>query len=185
MGRDEQSLGLRVRALREASGLSLRQLAGAAEVSESFVSQVERGLANPSVASLRRLAEALDASVGSLFEGNSAQGRVVRLKERARLLHPRRKWEDSLITPRDARRLQVILSEIEPGEGSGDESYSHESDEECVLVLKGSLEFKVGEESYLLEEGDSLTFESRRPHWNRNPGPRVAHVLWIATPPSY
>jgi transcriptional regulator with XRE-family HTH domain len=185
MATDEQSLGLRVRALREARGLSLRQLAHAADVSESFVSQVERGVANPSVASLRRLAEALGASVGSFFEGDARRGRVVRSSERAKLLHPHRKWEDALITPHNARRLQVILSVIEPGEGSGGEPYSHDSDEECALVLKGSLEFRVGDESYLLEEGDSLTFESRLPHWNRNPGPTKAEVLWIITPPSY
>ena len=182
---DELDLGRKVRELREARGLSLKALADKAEVSESFVSQVERGVANPSVASLRRLAEALDASVGSLFQGPKTAGRVVRSNERGRLTHPTRKWEDFLITPRDARRLQVILSMIEPGEGSGDEAYAHDSDEECVVVLKGSLEFRVGDEEYLLSEGDSLLFESRIPHWNRNPGPSKAEVMWIITPPSY
>lgn len=165
--------------------MSLKALAEKAEVSESFVSQVERGVANPSVASLRRLAGALDASVGALFQGPATAGRVVRSQDRGRLVHPRRGWEDFLITPREARRLQVILSIIEAGEGSGDEPYSHESDEECVIVLKGSLELRVGEEEYLLAEGDSLLFESRIPHWNRNPGPSKAEVLWIITPPSY
>jgi transcriptional regulator with XRE-family HTH domain len=178
-------LGRKVRDLREAKGLSLRSLASKAGVSESFVSQVERGHANPSVASLRRIAEALDTSVGSLFEERSGRGRVIKAAHRARLVHPQRKWEDFLLTPRDSQRLEVILSLIEPGEGSGDESYSHDSDEECVIVLKGSLEFKVGAERYLLEEGDSLTFESRLPHWNRNPGPSKAEVLWVITPPTY
>ncbi|MEA2451508.1 MAG: hypothetical protein QOG04_218 [Actinomycetota bacterium] len=182
---EELDLGRKVRELREARGLSLKALAEAAGVSESFVSQVERGVANPSVASLRRLAQALDASVGSLFQGPKTGGRVVRSNERASLVHPRRGWEDFLITPRDARRLQVILSLIEPGEGSGEEAYSHDSDEECVVVLKGNLEFRVGDEEYLLAEGDSLLFESRIPHWNRNPGPTKAEVMWIITPPSY
>jgi transcriptional regulator with XRE-family HTH domain len=178
-------LGRKVRSLREARGLSLKALAGEAGVSESFVSQVERGVANPSVASLRRLSAALGASVGSLFEGPITSGRVVRSHERARLVHPARGWEDFLITPREAQRLQVILSIIEPNEGSGDEPYSHDSDEECVVVLKGQLEFRVGDDDYLLDEGDSLIFESRIPHWNRNPGPSKAEVLWITTPPSY
>lgn len=182
---DELDLGRKVRELREGRGLSLKALAAKADVSESFVSQVERGVANPSVASLRRLAQALDASVGSLFQGPKTGGRVVRSSERGRLVHPNRKWEDFLITPRDARRLQVILSVIEPGEGSGEEAYSHDSDEECVVVLKGNLEFRVGEDEYLLAEGDSLLFESRIPHWNRNPGPSKAEVMWIITPPSY
>ena len=88
-------------------------------------------------------------------------------------------------SPPSSQRLQVILSVIEPDEGSGDEPYAHDSDEECVIVLKGSLEFAVGTERYLLQEGDSIVFGSRTPHWNRNPGPTKAEVLWITTPPSY
>lgn len=183
--REDLDLGRKVRSLREARGLSLKSLASEAGVSESFVSQVERGVANPSVASLRRLSAALGASVGSLFEGPVTFGRLVRSHERARLVDPARRWEDFLITPRDAKRLQVILSVIEPNEGSGEEAYSHDSDEECVVVLKGRLEFRVGLEDYVLDEGDSLVFESRIPHWNRNPGPSKAEVLWIMTPPSY
>ena len=182
---DELDLGRKVRELREDRGLSLKALAEKAQVSESFVSQVERGVANPSVASLRRLAGALDASVGSLFQGAKSGGRLVRSAERGRLVHPRRGWEDFLLTPRDARRLQIILSVIEAGEGSGEEPYSHDSDEECVIVLKGSLEFRIGDDEYLLAEGDSLLFESRLPHWNRNPGPSKAEVLWVITPPGY
>lgn len=182
---DEIGLGRKVRELRETRGLSLKALAAEAGVSESFVSQVERGVANPSVASLRRLAAALGASVGSLFEGPATSGRLVRHGDRAQLVHPARRWEDFLLTPRDAKRLQVILSVIEPGGGSGDEAYEHDSDEECVIVLSGALEFRVGTDEYLLGEGDSLLFESRIPHWNRNPGPSKAEVLWIITPPSY
>jgi transcriptional regulator with XRE-family HTH domain len=182
---DESVLGRTVRSLREERGMALRELADLAGVSSSFVSQVERGIANPSVASLRRIAEALGTSIGALFDGRESGGKLVLASDRARMVHPERKWEDFLLTPKTARRLQVILSIIEPGEGSGDEPYSHDSDEECVVVLKGSLEFHVAGETYLMSEGDSLTFESRQPHWNRNPGDTKAEVLWIITPPSY
>jgi transcriptional regulator with XRE-family HTH domain len=182
---EEEQLGQRVRILRESRALSLKQLADRAEVSESFISQVERGVASPSVASLRRIAEALGTSIGSLFDGRTEGGRVVRAGDRPHLVHPRRKWQDFLLTPQMSKRLQVILSVIEPGEGSGDEPYSHDSDEECVIVLKGKLEFWVGHERYMLEQGDSLTFESRLPHRNKNPGKSRAEVLWVITPPSY
>jgi transcriptional regulator with XRE-family HTH domain len=185
MEQGELFLGRTVRRLREERALSLKQLAERALVSESFVSQVERGVANPSVASLRRIAGALGTSIGALFDGRQLSGVVVRANDRARLVHPRRKWQDFLLTPQSAKRLQVILSVIEPGEGSGKKPYTHDSDEECVLVLKGQLEFRIKGESYLLEEGDSLTFESRLPHWNRNPGETKAEVLWVVTPPSY
>jgi transcriptional regulator with XRE-family HTH domain len=182
---EDRALGGQIRSLRERKGLSLRTVADAAGVSESFLSQVERGVASPSVASLRRVAEALGESVGALFDGPALQGKIVRVPERRRLVHPQRQWEDVLLTPASSRRLQVILSTIEADAGSGDEPYSHESDEECVVVLKGRLEFWVGEERFDLDEGDSLTFESRQPHRNRNPGPGKAEVLWVLTPPSY
>ncbi|HEX2031136.1 MAG TPA: cupin domain-containing protein [Actinomycetota bacterium] len=182
---DERELGRRIRSVRESKGLSLRAVAQAAGISESFLSQVERGVASPSVASLRRIAESLGESVGSLFEGPASGGKVVRVADRRRLVHPRRHWEDVLLTPSDSKRLQVILSMIEPGAGSGKQPYAHDSDEECVIVLKGRLEFWVEEERFDLDEGDSLVFESRRPHRNRNPGPTKAEVLWVITPPSY
>jgi transcriptional regulator with XRE-family HTH domain len=185
MAVEELRLGETVRRLREARGISMKRLADEASVSESFISQVERGVANPSVASLRRIAGALSTSVSALFDGPGEGRKLVRVSERARLVHPKRKWQDFLLTPQSARSLQVILSVIEPGAGSGDEPYAHDSDEECVVVLKGVVEFGVGDESFTLEEGDSLTYESRIPHWNRNPGNERAEVIWIITPPSY
>ena len=179
-------LGRRIRSLRERRGLSLRAVAEAAGMSESFLSQVERGVASPSVASLRGIAEALQESVAAFFaDGDEVAGKLVRVADRRRLVHPKRHWEDTLLTPRTSKRLQVILSTVEPGQGSGEEPYSHDSDEECVLLLKGRLEFWVGEEHYVMEEGDSLLFESRLPHRNVNPGPGQAKVLWVITPPSY
>ncbi|MGH2682503.1 MAG: helix-turn-helix domain-containing protein [Actinomycetota bacterium] len=182
---EERELGPRIRRLREDKGRSLRAVAETAGMSQSFLSQVERGVASPSVASLRRIAEALGESVGAFFAGNGGSGTLVRVADRRRLVHPRRQWEDVLLTPPGARRLQVILSTIEPGAGSGPEPYAHDSHEECVIVLKGSLEFWVEDESFELQQGDALLLESRRPHRNRNPGPGNAEVLWVITPPNY
>jgi len=179
------SLGERIRSLRETRSLSLKQLADATGLTQSFLSQVERDLTSPSVASLRKIAEALGTSVATFFAGGSPNGRLVKRDARPVLLHPKRRWRDSLLTPSMSSKLQVIWSEIEPGGGSGDEPYSHDSDEECVVIVQGRLDFWVGEEHYLLEKGDALTFESRLPHKNRNPGPGKTQVLWVMTPPSY
>jgi transcriptional regulator with XRE-family HTH domain len=183
--REGLELGRRIRTLRERRGMSLKAVSEAAGVSESFLSQVERGVASPSVASLRGIAEALQESVAAFFAEGEEAGQLVRVADRRRLVHPKRLWEDVLLTPRTSKRLQVILSTVQEGQGSGDEPYSHDSDEECVVVLEGRLEFWVGEEHYLMEEGDSLLFESRLPHRNVNPGPGQAKVLWVITPPSY
>ena len=123
--------------------------------------------------------------MATFFAGGSPNGRLVRKDARPVLLHPKRRWRDTLLTPSMSGKLQVIWSEIEPGGGSGDEPYSHDSDEECVVVLRGRLDFWVGDEHYSLRAGDALTFESRIPHKNLNPGPGRSHVLWVITPPSY
>lgn len=183
---NEPDLGSTIRRLREDRNLSLKEVALRSDLTPSFLSQVERNITSPSVASLRKVALAFGVPLTALFQGPlMPENHVVRRKDRRQLIHPRRQWRDYLLTPNLTGKLQVILSVIEPGGGSGDEAYAHDSDEECVIILRGQLEFWVGPDWYLLEEGDSIVFESRIPHRNSNPGPDQAEVLWITTPPSY
>lgn len=183
---NEPDLGVTIRRLRESRQLSLKEVAARSGLTQSFLSQVERNLTSPSVASLRRVAQAFGVPLTELFQGPVIpENRVVRRAERRQLIHPSRQWRDYLLTPSLTGKLQVILSVIEPGGGSGEEPYAHDSDEECVVILRGRLEFWVGPDRYVLEEGDSIVFESRTPHRNKNPGPERAEVLWITTPPSY
>ena len=182
---DDQELGRQIRARREEAGRSLKDVAEEVGVSESFLSQIERGVASPSIATLRGISDSLGTSIGALFEGPDSNGLLVRQKDRRRLRHPRREWEEYMLTPPASRRLQVIMGVIEPGAGSGREPYTHNSDEECVIVLKGRMHVRVANDSYELSKGDSVTFESRLPHSYRNPGPGRSEVLWVMTPPSY
>jgi transcriptional regulator with XRE-family HTH domain len=183
--RTERELGRRIRAAREARGASLRSVAQTAGVSESFLSQVERGVASPSVASLRSIAGALDTSIAAFFEeGGEVSGTLVRAGDRRTLSYPGRRIEDMLLTPRTSKHLQVIWSQVGPNSGS-DEPYTHESDEECVVVMRGRLHVWVDGERFEMEEGDSLVFESRKPHRSWNPTDDEVEVLWILTPPSF
>src|SRR5258708_35902526 len=130
---NEPDLGTTIRRLREARQLSLKEVAERSGLTPSFLSQVERNLTSPSVASLRNVAQAFGVPLTALFQGPmSPEDHVVRRSERRQLVHPRRQWRDCLLTPNLTGRLQVILSVIEPGGGSGDEPYAHDSDEECV-----------------------------------------------------
>ncbi len=183
---EEPDIGQTIHRLREERQLSLKELATKSGLTQSFLSQVERGLTSPSVASLRKVAQAFGVPLAALFQGPTPpENHVVRRDQRRQLIHPGRQWRDYLLTPNLQGALQVIWSVIEPGGGSGEEPYAHDSDEECVVVLHGRLEFWVGSDHYTLEEGDSIVFESRIPHRNINPGPERAEVLWITTPPSY
>ena len=181
----ELQLGPRIRALRQARSITLRELAGKAGVTESFLSQVEREVTSPSIASVQRIARALDLSIAELFTEEAPHGRVVRRAERRRIAYPGLRAVDEFLTSGLDGRMQVILSTIEPGGGTGDEPYAHDSDEEVVIVLSGRLELWVADEHHVLEEGDSVTYASRLKHRNRNPGNTTATVLFCVTPPSF
>jgi transcriptional regulator with XRE-family HTH domain len=181
----EVDLGARIRALRLARGETLRKLASQAGVTESFLSQVERGVASPSIASVQRIARALGTSIAELFATDDRAGIVVRATDRRRVVYQGLGAVDEFLTRATDGRLQVIMSTIQPGGGTGDEAYTHESDEEVVVVLDGVLDLWVGPEHYRLETGDAVTHSSRVPHRNTNPGPGVARVLFCITPPSF
>ena len=181
----ELQLGPRIRALRRARHATLRELAERAGVTESFLSQVEREVTSPSIASVQRIARALDLGIAELFVDEAPLGRVVRRADRRRIVYSGLHATDEFLTAGRDGRLQVILTTLEPGGGTGDESYTHESDEEVVIVLEGRLELWVGDEHHVLEQGDSVTHSSRQPHRNRNPGPGRTVVLFCSTPPSF
>jgi transcriptional regulator with XRE-family HTH domain len=182
---DELRLGQRLRQLRRDRHLTLRALAERAGMTESFLSQIEREVASPSIASVQRIARALGLSIAELFAEQPSPGRVVRREARRRVAYPGLGAVDEFLTAGHDGRLQVILSTIGPGGGTGDETYAHDSDEEVVIVLDGSLELWVADEHYVLREGDTITHDSRLPHRNRNPGEVPARVLFCMTPPSF
>ena len=181
----ELQLGPRIRSLRQARRLTLREVSQRAGVTESFLSQVERDVTSPSIATVQRIARALDLSIAQLFAEEPETGRVVRREARRRVAYPGLKAVDEFLTSDMAGRLQVIMSTIEPGGGTGAEPYTHESDEEVVVVMAGVLDLWVGDEHYVLREGDAITFPSRLPHWNVNQGDAPATVLFCLTPPSF
>ena len=181
----EVDLAAQLRLLRRTRGLTLRELAARVGVTESFLSQVERGVASPSVASLQRIARGLGLSIADLFATPAAAGRVVRRVDRRRVAYAGLGATDEFLTPPGGTRLQVILSTIAPGGGTGDEAYSHESDEEVVIVLQGELDLWVAGEHYHLDTGDAITYSSRLPHRNQNRGRTPAQVLFCLTPPSF
>ncbi len=185
MADTDLGLGTRIRALRQSRRLTLRTVADRAGVTESFLSQVERDVTSPSIATVGRIAHALDVSIAQLFAEEPITGRVVRREARRRVAYPGLKSIDEFLTANMAGRLQVIMSTIEPGGGTGEEPYSHDSDEEVVVIIAGVLDLWVADEHYVLREGDAIQFPSRLPHWNMNRGTAPVTVLFCLTPPSY
>ena len=134
---DGARIGAQLKAARLAARKSMAEVAEQAGLTKGFVSKLERDLANVSVASLIRLCDALGVSVGSLFQ--APKGQVVRHGARPPINFGGRKMTEYLLTPSGEKRVQAILSDIEPGGGSGNEPHSLPADVEFVLILAGSV----------------------------------------------
>jgi len=151
-------LGQRIRARRRELGLSLRELAGRVGLTASFLSQIERGLASPSIESLRKISDALEVPIFHFLIEPDGKSPVVRRNQRLKLTLPDSHLTYELLTPDLNRRMEVFMAEVEPGEDNIAMPLRHYT-EECIYVLQGQLEIQLGEEVYLLGPGDSVYFE--------------------------
>lgn len=168
----ETALGARVRALRRERGLTLKGLGRLAGLSHPFLSQVERGLARPSIGSVERIAAALDVSVASLWspprqgeavqlvrsdEGERDERGVRALGEGAPVL---REW--SARSRRWPDRREVKTGEI------------------AIYVARGALEVDLAGTIHELSEGDTLRFDGATPHRLRRTGGTNTRALIVA-----
>ena len=175
--------------LRVAASMTIEELATKAGVSTGLLSQLERGIGNPSFNTMAKLAYALGVPVGTFFTGGTPPDPVVRKGNRKKLMHassvhdgPAPVYE--LLTPDLQRKLEVIWVELPPGQSNRDAPFQHDT-EECGILLSGALEVHLGERSHLLGPGDSISFNGLVPHWYRNPAAEPAISIWIITPPSF
>lgn len=181
----ESQVGARLRAIRHLRRATLKAVADRAGLSESFLSQVERGRASASVSSLQRIAAALGVSVADLFEPNGTRPRPRVLRRESRpVLALGNLGRKFLLTPRPLENLEVFVGELDPGGETAHEQYTHGDSEELVVVLSGAVHLELGDDVYELRPGDSIDYRSSAPHRVVNAGDDVAEVMWIITPPS-
>jgi transcriptional regulator with XRE-family HTH domain len=191
-------LGGRIRASRRQLGLTTQQVADRAGLSRASVSQIETNRGNPSVATLQKIALAVGLTLSDLVSDaeddatpipaptrGSARRvpRVVRRDQRKTLTWPGSNWRVSLLTPNVQGLLQVTLDEDNPPDMSFDR-VSHDG-EELGIVLEGTYEIVVGDETFILEEGDSIYLMSPTPHAGRLVGGKPGRMLWVITPPDF
>jgi transcriptional regulator with XRE-family HTH domain len=175
-------LGERLLRLRRRRGLTLAEAATRAGVSASRVGAIERSQANPSIATLQKLARLYDTNVLWFFGGGQRGRRLVRASER-RILRPEPGVQMELLAV-GKHQIEPHLFRLAPRASSGG-SYQHEG-EEFVYVLQGKLEIWLDEiERYVLEPGDSLCFASTYAHRWRGLGDNEVVALWINTPPTF
>jgi transcriptional regulator with XRE-family HTH domain len=178
----DQAFGARVRAARARRGVSAAELANTAGVSKSLVSQIERGIAAPSIDTVRRLASALQVPVFSLFMEEPDSGMVVRRTERRIVRYPGTDATREVLSPTLDGRMVLLWVTFPPGE-DGREPVRHVG-EESVVVMRGTLEVQLGDQRVVLDAGDSMTFDSEAPHAFRNPSADVTEILTVISPPN-
>jgi transcriptional regulator with XRE-family HTH domain/quercetin dioxygenase-like cupin family protein len=202
------NLGSRLKYIRLKAGLTLRQLARKADVSPSFVSQIENGKSQPSVATLYTFAQLLNVSIDELFDPRGGEAErptpvdgsrngsrnpsdawhPSEYANRVSVVHPSHRssltmaegvvWERLAATPEHAVNFMKITYAPGATSTAGGDLVSHDG-YEYGYVLKGTLEIIVGSETFTLHEGESMGFDSRIPHVLRNVGKGQFEGIWF------
>ena len=182
-GQVDRYLGLQIRRKREQTGETLTGAAEAIGISPSLLSQIERGIVNPSISTLRAIADYLETSVGVLLGERATRENVllVRKNDRRKPIVAEKGAKFSILSPSNYN-LQFVYYEFEPDSSTGDKPYQHEG-EESVFVLKGKLEITVSDRKFTLKEGDFMWFHSPLPHRTRNLAKEKSIAIWVGTPP--
>lgn len=183
---DELDVAARLRALRTRRKLSLRALSRETGIAVSFLSALERGRNNVSVAKLKAIVDVLGVTLADFFSQAPPPPEKVVYRERDLVEISGQKGVSfrDVASGRRGRALQLLLERYEPGTDTGAESYHHDA-EEAGVVLRGTLELIVDDEVHVLRPGDAYYFDSRRPHRFRNPGKTPVEAISVNSPPSF
>ncbi|QFT85297.1 HTH-type transcriptional regulator PuuR [Halomonas sp. THAF12] len=182
---DGFNVGARLRQLRKEKGLSQRELAKRAKVTNSSISLIEQNSVSPSVSSLKKILDALPVSISTFFAGEEAS-------------HPRPFYKACELTEigdgllswrlvaarRPDRRMSILHERYPPGADSGEDMLEHDG-EEGGVVISGQIEITVSGEVEVLSQGDGYYFDSRLPHRFRNVGDEECVIVSANTPPSF
>ena len=183
---EELHIGPRVRALREAMDLSLRDLAERSGVSAPMLSQVERGETSPTLQVAGRIAHGLELRLSQLLRlDESGSVTVVRAGERRRGGSPRSGHSFEILTaPLPGQRAELSRHALAPGArtgGLGDPPMHEPGSREIALVERGPVVLDIDGERHELQAGDCVTFDADLPHHFENPGPGEAALLAVVS----
>ncbi|WP_299968773.1 cupin domain-containing protein [uncultured Roseobacter sp.] len=184
------NIGEKLRKVRQDRGLSQRELAQRAGLTNGTISMIEQNKTSPSVASLKSLLDAIDVSMAEFFATleETRQSRFFYLKHEFTELAPPGP-DSQLLSLRQlgnarSHSLQVLHEHYAPGADTGPELLSHPA-EEAGIVIRGQIEVTVDDEVSVLSAGDGYLFDSRLPHRFRNIGDEPCEIVSASTPPSF
>jgi len=181
----ELNLGQKIKTLRQRKGLSLQQMAGRTNLSVPLLSQIESEVVAPPVATLLKISKALNVNIGYFFQEEESGKRAVIVRKNERKQVFRRIHEDpskvgyyyeSLAYPKADKHMEPFQVQFEVKKKEDLIFFNHKG-EEFVFVLEGQLEFNYEDETFILEPGDSLYFDSSFPHAFRAVGKKTALAI--------
>ncbi len=179
----EYRIGHILRESQKKRGLTLEDVAIASGITKGFLSSVERDLSSLSVATLLRICEVLNISIGKLFRSNLPM--VVRSNEREKFQYGGIGIDYSLLSSRNAANFRAVWGELEPGGHSGQEFHTLDADEVFMFVASGRILLNFEGQEVTLHEGDCATYDPRIPHQYSNPSSKdICRTLCVICPPS-
>ncbi len=179
-------IGPRVRALREAMALSLRDLAERSGVSAPMLSQVERGETSPTLSIASRIAAGLELRLSQLLRlDESGTVTIVRAAERRRGGSPETGHAIEVLTaPLPGQRAELSRHTLDPGArtgAAGDPPMHEPGSREIAFVEHGDVVLDIDGDRHVLAAGDCVTFDADLPHHFENPGPGAAALLAVVS----
>lgn len=182
---ESRTLGADIRALRKARGLTLIELGETLSRSVGWLSQVERGLSEPSVTDLRHLARALDVSMSSLFRSAAPeheQGMIVRADARRPIGSRGAGLVEELLSPDLTDDFEVVHSTFEPHSAIDDAV--QRPTQEVGYIVSGHLDLWIDGRTFALNAGDSFRVRGEPFRW-MNPYDEPCVAIWVIAPPVY
>ena len=182
-GASSSHVGVRLRAFRKSAHLSISELGTKAGVSNGMISQIERGLTNPSLKTLERLHVALSVPLTALLESGIPNSPIAdreivrRADDRPAFAVGKEGMTKELLTPSGEHQLQMMIIHLPAGAKSVDVLLGE--GEKAGWILDGSIQLNVDGLSSVLNAGDSFQFSSTVPHSILNPGQEEARLLWV------
>ncbi len=179
----QMDLGSRIKRVRGEKHLTLKAVEAAAGISATHISEIERGRTSPTIGVLLRIADALGVDPARFLEEEELDSvSAVRAEDRVRVSLPGSGGIlEQLTTSIPAGRLQAVRLELNPGTSRHSAPHVHPG-EEAALVTEGAVRFVVGQDTYLLQAGDSIHFDATVIHSFDNPSPdAAATLLWLSS----
>ena len=178
-------IGDKIRRLRLEHGLTQEELADRSELTKGYISQVERDLASPSIATLQDILEALGTTFGDFFTDARSEEKIVFNKDDIFVKEEKDynmsiKW---IVPNAQKNQMEPIILELEAGGMSYDDPPHH--GEEFGYVLKGEIDLVLGQKRLKVRKGECFYYKADVDHMIKNSSKQPATVLWVSTPPTF